>query len=116
MRHALTALGLYAGLCMPDQVCCTSIWVDGPADGSRPGHSQNVCGTLEQFERFARIACLQSKAVENPSTAIAIRLAGRCVAAKITADKIKNVQIIDERNHEEALKAQQQLREMGIPQ
>jgi hypothetical protein len=79
------------------------------------GHVQKFCGTLEQFERYATIACLKSKAVENPSTALAIRLAGDCLAAKLTAGKIRDVQIMNERNHKEALKAQKELRELGVP-
>lgn len=105
-----------AGLCLRGQVCCTMVFVaPPPGPPYLPGHSQRVCGTLEQFERRATIACLRSKAVENPSTALAIRLAGDCLAAKLTAAKVRDVQQMNARNHEEALKAQRELRAMGVP-
>jgi hypothetical protein len=85
-----------------------------PGPPNLAGHMQKFCGTLEQFERYATIACLRSKAVENPSTSLAIRLASDCVAANLTAGKVRNEQIMNERNHEEALKAQKELREMGV--
>jgi hypothetical protein len=114
--RALTALGLYAGLCMPGQVCCTTMFVAAPPGPPYlAGHVQKFCGTLEQFERHATIACLKSKAVENPSTPVAIRLASDCLAAELTASKIRDAQIMNERTHEQALKAQRELRDLGVP-
>jgi hypothetical protein len=90
--------------CMPGGSCCI---------GYGPNDPNYRCGTLEEFERNAKVVCLQADAVENKNLPESIAAAGRCTAANIVAQRIKNNQIMNANDHQRALDAQQQLREMG---
>ena len=85
--------------CMPGGSCCIN----------------GTCGTLEQFRRNMTIACLQADAIDNKSLATSIELAGRCTAARIMANRVEETQQENAKEHQRALDAQRQLREMGAP-
>jgi len=86
--------------CMPGGTCCIN----------------GNCGTLEQFKRNAEIVCLQADAIENKSLPQSIELAGRCMAARIMAQRVEETQQANAQEHQQALDAQRKLREMGAPQ
>lgn len=85
--------------CMPGGTCCIN----------------GTCGTLEQFKRNATIVCLQADAIENKSLPQSIELAGRCTAAQIMAQRVKETQQANAKEHQQALDAQRKLSEMGAP-
>jgi hypothetical protein len=109
------AVGEYAGiasaadrLCLPDEVCCAVV---GSFPGGRPDRR---CGTLEEFQRYARIVCLKGDAIENKNLPEAIEASSRCIAAKIAATRVEETQRSNAAAHQRALDAQQQLREMEV--
>jgi len=93
--------------CMPGGVCCTVV-----GHGAR-GPDQR-CGTLEEFQRYAKIVCLEADAIENKSLPESIEAWGRCTAAKIAAQKVEAAQRENAADHQRAIEARRQLREMGV--
>jgi hypothetical protein len=93
--------------CMPGGVCCAAV-------GFGPTGPDNRCGTLEQFQRYAKIVCLQADAIENKSLPESITASGRCAAAKIAANKFEAAQRANAADHQRAMDARRQLREMGV--
>jgi hypothetical protein len=93
--------------CMPGGVCCTAV-------GFGPGGPDNRCGTLEEFQRYARVVCLKAEAIENKSLSESIEAMGRCTGANIAAQKVEAVQRQSAASHQRAMDARRQLREMGI--
>lgn len=84
--------------CLPGGVCCTN----------------GVCGTLEQFQRRAKIICLKADAIENKNLPQSIQLWGYCTAATISAQKVEAAQQANAADHKRALDAQRKLLEMDI--
>jgi hypothetical protein len=64
---------------------CTSI-------GWGPKGPDNRCGTVEDFQRIAKIACLQADAIENKTLPESLVALGRCYGAKIAAEKVGETQ------------------------
>jgi hypothetical protein len=93
--------------CMPGGICCTAV-------DFGPRGADNRCGTLEEFQRYAKIVCLQADAIENKNLPESIAASGRCFAAKIAASKVDAVQRANAADHQRALDARRQLREMGV--
>ena len=91
--------------CMPGGVCCIGY---GPRD---PNYR---CGTLEEFQRAAKIVCLKADAIENKNLPESIAAWGRCTAAKIAAQRVAATQQTNAADHQRALDARRQLREMGV--
>lgn len=93
--------------CMPGGVCCTAV-------GQGPKGPDNRCGTIEEFQRYARIVCLKADAIENKGLPENIEAWGRCTAAKIAAQKVDSAQRANAADHERAMEARRQLRELGV--
>jgi hypothetical protein len=72
------------------------------------------CGTLEEFERYAKVVCLQGEATENKGVAGDIEAWGSCFAARIAAERVASTQQENAQAHTRAMEAQRQLREMGV--
>jgi hypothetical protein len=94
--------------CMPGGVCCTAVG-QGPG-----GRSDNRCGTLEEFQRYAKIVCLKADTIENKSLPEGIEAWGRCTAANMAAAKVEATQRANAEAHQRAMDARRQLREMGV--
>ncbi len=86
-------------MCMPGGTCCIN----------------GTCGTLEQFQRNAKIVCLQADAIENKTLSQSVELTGRCSAAQIMAQRVESTQQENAKEHQRALEAQRQLSQMGAP-
>jgi hypothetical protein len=84
--------------CLPGGVCCTN----------------GFCGTLEQFQRRAKIICLKADAIENKSLPQSIQLSGYCMAATISAQRVEATQKTNAQDHQRALDARRKLHEMGV--
>ena len=92
---------------MPGGVCCAAV-------GFGPKGPDNRYGTLEEFQKFAKIVCLQADAVENKNLPESISGSGLCTGAKIAASKVETAQRVNAADHERGMDARRQLREMGI--
>jgi hypothetical protein len=91
--------------CLPDGVCCAVV-------GSFAGRPDRRCGTLEYFQRYAKIVCLKGDAIENKSLPEAIEASSQCIAAKRAATTVEEAPS-NAAAHQRALNTQQVLREMG---
>ena len=84
--------------CLPGMVCCT----------------MGVCGTLEQLQRDAKIACLTFDAIENKNSIAASEASSRCFLLTAAARKVAEAQQTNAGERERALEAQRKLRELGV--
>src|ERR1700757_530002 len=94
--------------CMLGGVCCAAV---GSGPGGRPDRR---CGTLEEFQRYAKIICLKAEAIENKNLPEAIETSSCCFAAKIAAQRVEQTQQVNAADHQRAMEARRQLREMGV--
>jgi len=83
----------------------------GSGPGGRPDRR---CGTLEDFQRYAKIVCLKADAIENKSLPESLEASSRCFAANIAAQKVQQAQQANAADHQRAMDARRQLREMGV--
>lgn len=93
--------------CVAGGICCASV-------GYGPNGSDRRCGTLEEFQRYAKIVCLKGDAIENKSLPQSIETAGRCIAARIAAERVEAAQRQSAADHQRAVNARRQLGEMGV--
>jgi hypothetical protein len=94
--------------CMPGGVCCAAV-------GSRPGgRPDRRCGTLEEFQRYAKIVCLKADAIENKNLPEAIEASSACFAANIAVQRVQQTQQANAADQQRAAEARRQLREMGV--
>lgn len=93
---------------MPGGICCAAV---GSGPGGRPDRR---CGTLEQFQHYAKIICLKAEAIENKNLPEAIEASSLCFAAKIAAQRVEQTQQANAADHQRAVEARRQLREMGV--
>lgn len=93
--------------CVAGGKCCTSVAFVG-------GRADERCGTLAQFQTWARIVCLEWKAIENPTVQQTADGWGRCHGAKAAAENVAAAQRVNAERAATAHDAQAQLRAMGI--
>jgi hypothetical protein len=67
--------------------------------------NQQMCGSVEDFQNFARRICLQALAKENPTVEESMALHGDCQAATVMVSKAEAAKTA----HERAAAAQKQL-------
>src|SRR5262249_16974921 len=94
--------------CMPAGVRCAA----AGSDPKGPPHRQ--WGTLEEFRRYSKIVCLKADAIENKNLPEAIEASSRCFAARIAAQRVEQEQQANAADHQRAMEARRQLREMGV--
>ncbi len=92
--------------CMPGGICCAVV-------GQSDNGPERRCGTLEQFEQYAKVVCLRGEATENKGFAESIEASGECLAARIAAERVASTQQENAQAHTRAMEAQRKLREMG---
>jgi hypothetical protein len=105
--HADAGLVSQTPPCVAGGQCCTQVaFIAGRAD--------ERCGTLAQFQTWARVVCLQWKAIERPTLAQTVDGWGRCHGAKAAAENVAAAQRVNGERAAQAHDAQAQLRAMGI--
>lgn len=89
--------------CVSGGVCCTTLYMN-------QGRAENACGPLERFQRYARLICLQWKAIETPTLEQTAEGWGRCHMAKAAAENVAAAQHVSDLDHQRAAEAQRQLK------
>lgn len=105
--HADAGLVSQTPPCVAGGRCCTQVAFIG-------GRADERCGTLDQFRTWARITCLEWRAIEHPTLQQTTDGWGRCHGAKAAADRVAEAQADNARAEAQAHDAQAQLRAMGI--
>jgi hypothetical protein len=83
--------------CLPEATCCT----------------MGFCGTLEQFQRAAQIACSTFDAIENKNSVAASQALDRCFQLAATTREVADAQQTSAKIHKRAEEARRKLQEMG---
>jgi hypothetical protein len=84
------------------------------AVGFSPKGPDNRCGKLEEFQRYAKIVCLHGDAVENKNLPESLAAWRRCTLDLNRRRKVEATQRANAADHQRAMDARRQLREMGV--
>ena len=94
----LLAAPAAAQQCLPKATCC----------------AMGFCGTLEQFQRAAQIACSTFDAIENKNSVADSEAVDRCFQLAAATREVADAQQTNAKIHKRAEEARRKLQEMGI--